>query len=358
MALPRVHRGFWLAYESIQDELKEVTRLILDENPGISVYITGHSMGGALAVIAAYDLAVNFSIKVNMYNFGGPRVGNPSFRQHYDSCVPTSYRVVMDGDIVPGWPRFWGLYQHVGTEISLDVSGNLIVDPSFRAQEGVIRSHIDLAEAAANGSRGMVDFLLDNGMQIDTPGKDGTTPLCAAALWGNDAMVAFLLDKGADVSARNEGTGWTALHAASFQEHGKVVRILLVHKADPKMVDVEGRRAVDYASISEAIWPFFAAQGHTKSLKSDLVAKGIIRKIQEQPEEVQLSDKHESISSFSRPGSAYIRAQMYPPHARRQSPAIKSRDGRILTGPIDPLGDMPSELESNQRGPSLKRLGI
>ncbi|KAF4036503.1 Ankyrin repeats (3 copies) [Phytophthora infestans] len=227
-----------------------------------------------------------------------------------------------------------------------------------RAQEGVIRSHIDLAEAAANGSRGMVDFLLDNGMQIDTPGKDGTTPLCAAALWGNDAMVAFLLDKGADVSARNEGTGWTALHAASFQEHGKVVRILLAHKADPKMVDVEGRRAVDYASISEAIWPFFAAQGHTKSLKSDLVAKGIIRKIQEQPEEVQLSDKHESISSFSRPGSAYIRAQMYPPHARRQSPAIKSRDGRILTGPIDPLGDMPSELESNQRGPSLKRLGI
>ncbi|OWZ11576.1 hypothetical protein PHMEG_00015383 [Phytophthora megakarya] len=131
MALPRVHRGFWIAYESIRDELKEVTRLILDENPGISVYITGHSMGGALAVIAAYDFAVNFSIKVNMYNFGGPRVGNPSFRQHYSSCVPTSYRVVMDGDIVPGWPKFWGLYQHVGTEISLDVAGNLIVDPSF-----------------------------------------------------------------------------------------------------------------------------------------------------------------------------------------------------------------------------------
>ncbi|KAH7488571.1 hypothetical protein PRIC1_007317 [Phytophthora ramorum] len=131
MALPRVHRGFWIAYESIREELKEVTRLILDENPGVSVYITGHSMGGALAIIAAYDLAVNFSIKVNMYNFGGPRVGNPSFRQHYDSCVPTSYRVVMDGDIVPGWPKFWGLYQHVGTEISLDVAGNLIVDPSF-----------------------------------------------------------------------------------------------------------------------------------------------------------------------------------------------------------------------------------
>ncbi|ETI34079.1 hypothetical protein F443_19343 [Phytophthora nicotianae P1569] len=227
-----------------------------------------------------------------------------------------------------------------------------------QAQEGVIRSHIDLAEAAANGSRGMVEFLLDNGMHVDTPGKDGTTPLCAAALWGNDAMVAYLLDKGADVSARNEGTGWTALHAASFQEHGKVVRILLGHSADPKMVDAEGRRAVDYASISEAIWPFFAAQGCTKSSKSDLIAKGIIRKIQERPEQMQANDKSESISSFSRPGSSYIRAQMYPPLIRQQSPAIKSRDGRIFTGPIDPLGDMPAERESNQRSPSLKRLGI
>lgn len=96
-------------------------------------------------------------------------------------------------------------------------------------------------------------------------------------------MVAYLLDKGADVGARNEGarlpislsnaksnttlvssgTGWTALHAAAFQEHGKVVRLLLGHQADPKVADVEGRRPVDYASISEAIWPFFAGSVNT-----------------------------------------------------------------------------------------------
>jgi hypothetical protein len=122
------------------------------------VYMTGHSMGGALAALGAYDLAVNFNMKVNMYSFGGPRVGNPSFRHLYDKSVPTSYRVVMDGDIVPGVPKFvrlpsiswhvcwsqtltafhfviwtpqWGLYQHVGTEVALDVEGNLIMDPSF-----------------------------------------------------------------------------------------------------------------------------------------------------------------------------------------------------------------------------------
>ncbi|CEG41873.1 Ankyrin [Plasmopara halstedii] len=225
-------------------------------------------------------------------------------------------------------------------------------------REGVIHSHIDLAEAAANGSCAMVDFLLDNGLQIDTPGKDGTTPLCAASLWGNDVMVTHLLDKGADVSAQNEGTGWTALHAASFQEHGKVVRILLAHQADPKLMDAEGRRAVDYASISEAIWPFFSAQGCIKSQKSELLAKGIIRKIQEQPEQSQLGEKNDSISFISRPGSAYTRAQMHPPLAHRHSPALKSRDGRKQQGPIDPLGDVSTDFKSNQQSPSFKRMGI
>ncbi|KAG7401018.1 hypothetical protein PHYBOEH_003213 [Phytophthora boehmeriae] len=221
-------------------------------------------------------------------------------------------------------------------------------DDDQQAREGVIRSHVELAEAAANGSRAMVEFLLDNGIHIDSPGKDGTTPLCAAALWGNDSMVSYLLDKGADVSARNE---------AAFQEHGKVVRILLEHQADPKMADTEGRRAVDYASISEAIWAFFAAQGCSKSTKSDLIAKGIIRKIPEQPEQTQPGDKHgDSISSFSRPGSSYVRAQMAPPLDRRQTPGLKSRDGRNVVGPIDPLGDIP--VESNQRRPSLRRLGL
>ncbi|KAF1321940.1 hypothetical protein FI667_g6533, partial [Globisporangium splendens] len=125
-------------------------------------------------------------------------------------------------------------------------------------REGVIRSHVEFAEAAANGSRAMVEFLLENGAHIDTPGRDGTTPICAAALWGNDSMVSFLLDKGADIQAKNEGTGRTALHAAAFQEHGKAVRVLLDRGADPKSADTEGRTPIDYASISEAIWPFFA----------------------------------------------------------------------------------------------------
>ncbi|EQC41480.1 hypothetical protein SDRG_01447 [Saprolegnia diclina VS20] len=194
---------------------------------------------------------------------------------------------------------------------------------------GVVHAHVQFAEAAANGSKTMVEFLLDNGADIDAPGRDGTTPLCAAALWGNEAMVKFLLSRGARVSARNDGTAWTALHAAAFQEHGKVVRILLDADADPYARDAEGRTPTDYASISEAIWAFFAARGCEKSLKSDLVGKGIIRKVA--PDQPELGN--DNIPEFSRPGSSYQRTQFNP----LQSSKPKSRDGRSNSF-VDPLG--------------------
>ncbi|ETV85361.1 hypothetical protein, variant [Aphanomyces astaci] len=131
LALPRVHSGFWKAYAAVRSDLKETLRLLLDDHPDLTLYITGHSMGGALAVLAAYDCARQFNIAVCMYNFGGPRVGNPAFVRQYNRAVPNSHRVVLDGDLVAGIPRFWGLYQHVGTEIAVDEGGNLIVDPSF-----------------------------------------------------------------------------------------------------------------------------------------------------------------------------------------------------------------------------------
>ena len=75
------------------------------------------------------------------------------------------------------------------------------------------------------------------------------------------------------------GTLWTALHAATFQEHGKVVHTLTLAGADIKIKDKGGITPIDFASISEAIWPHFSVKGATKTPKDELLAKNIIRKI-------------------------------------------------------------------------------
>jgi ankyrin repeat protein len=81
-----------------------------------------------------------------------------------------------------------------------------------------------LAEAVASNSLASVKQLIEQGIDINSAGagqlcsrtaltlltkslsfSDGTTPLCAAALWGNDIMVAFLLDNGANIHATNAG---------------------------------------------------------------------------------------------------------------------------------------------------------
>lgn len=142
-----VHTGFWDCYQSVRLDLhralrKAIQRSIAEPAP-LEIHITGHSLGGALATFAAMDFAVNVLPRINqrrrhfllpllritMYNFGSPRVGNFAFASRFDDLIPNSFRVVVDGDIVTGIPRAW--YKHVGTEVIIDCAGSLIVDPSF-----------------------------------------------------------------------------------------------------------------------------------------------------------------------------------------------------------------------------------
>lgn len=73
------------------------------------------------------------------------------------------------------------------------------------------------------------------------------------------------------------------MHAATFQEHGKVVLCLLSNDADHEIEDHQGRTAVDFASVSESIWSFFSGRGCVKTSKKELIEKQIIRKLQQEP---------------------------------------------------------------------------
>ena len=74
---------------------------ILDEIQDKPLFLTGHSMGGALAMLAGCRLAKAGRSPIAVYTYGAPRVGDPNFCAGY--ALPT-YRVVNRLDLVPELP--------------------------------------------------------------------------------------------------------------------------------------------------------------------------------------------------------------------------------------------------------------
>ena len=93
----RVHRGF----SSVLRRTWGKVESLLDESRDKPLFLTGHSMGGALAVLTACRLAKMGRPPVATYTFGSPRVGDRTFCAGY--ALPT-YRVVNGLDLVPEMP--------------------------------------------------------------------------------------------------------------------------------------------------------------------------------------------------------------------------------------------------------------
>jgi len=121
-----VHRGFWIAYALIAEKLLEAIREHGAHKP---LLITGHSLGGALAAVAALDLAAR-SFASRLYTFGQPRVGDAYFVRALSNAALGYHRFVNNNDIVPRLPPA-GMksFRHAGRLNYFDHQGNLHLDP-------------------------------------------------------------------------------------------------------------------------------------------------------------------------------------------------------------------------------------
>lgn len=114
-----VHRGFHDAWQSV--EKRVVYQLSKWWTPQTKLWITGHSLGGALAALAATSLEYQGFTVAGLYTFGQPRVGDWAFtRQVNEHMGDRMFRYVNNNDIVPLMPPQFNplnpgrLYGHMG----------------------------------------------------------------------------------------------------------------------------------------------------------------------------------------------------------------------------------------------------
>jgi len=107
-----VHGGFLQGYLDINTALENEVDSVISNR---QLVLTGHSLGGALATIAASEWRHTYNIR-SIYTFGQPAVGDQEFRESMNQFKARFYRVVNDDDIVTKMPP---TYRHVGTKISL-----------------------------------------------------------------------------------------------------------------------------------------------------------------------------------------------------------------------------------------------
>ncbi|PON59080.1 Fungal lipase-like domain containing protein [Parasponia andersonii] len=148
----------YCSFSAREQVLAEVKRLLeYYEGEEISITVTGHSLGAALALISAYDIAEvglndavgRPTIPVTVYSFAGPRVGNLKFKERCDELGVKVLRLVNVHDVVPNVPgiianekldqfqkyieeaiSFPWSYAHVGVELPLDHTQSPFLKPT------------------------------------------------------------------------------------------------------------------------------------------------------------------------------------------------------------------------------------
>lgn len=72
----KVHNGFQAGYNAVKASVISQIKALKALHNDSKIYLTGHSLGGALAVMALPDVKENFGDVEGLLTFGQPRVGN------------------------------------------------------------------------------------------------------------------------------------------------------------------------------------------------------------------------------------------------------------------------------------------
>ena len=127
-----VHHGFYQRFNDIIQPTLEGLSIVNTTNQ--SIYITGHSSGGAVATLVAFELAKRFH-PLYLFTFGSPRVGNKAFIDHLDQEMgERMYRIINEWDAIPTVPYESQGFFHAG-QLVLCKTGTFECEQGERNEE-------------------------------------------------------------------------------------------------------------------------------------------------------------------------------------------------------------------------------
>jgi len=165
----RVHHGFKTALDQIWEELQ--SEILALQAQGLKIWVTGHSLGAALATLAGDRLP---QVK-GVYTFGSPRVGDDQFQATFR---PQTFRMVNGRDIVASLP-LKKPYYHVGELILIDPLGRV----HYRHAAFGTNWPLPLQELAKADAGNRERATVDSAVLIPRSIRDHVPLLYATLLW-------------------------------------------------------------------------------------------------------------------------------------------------------------------------------
>jgi hypothetical protein len=126
----KVHKGFYDALNVVWSDSGVLPRRLVNRG-NRTVWITGHSLGGALAELcaarASFDPRITSIPIQGVYTFGQPRVGDETFASLLNEKLGVqTFRFVNDRDIVPRVPFYSMGYRHYGNQRFFGTVGDAV----------------------------------------------------------------------------------------------------------------------------------------------------------------------------------------------------------------------------------------
>lgn len=128
-----IHAGFHAGVKEVWSAIAAAVK----EAGERKIWITGHSLGGALAVIAASKMIAPFE---GVVTFGQPRAGGKLFAQRCQTAFGDRHlRVINDQDAVPRVPPFTGGFRHSGAAERIGGAHNMTFESRVETTEDAVR---------------------------------------------------------------------------------------------------------------------------------------------------------------------------------------------------------------------------